>query len=286
MVNKKNKDRLFSFIFGREDHKDWTLSLYNTVNGSKYEDSSEIEINTLEDTLYMGMKNDVSFILRMEMSLYEHQSTYNPNMPLRELMYAGLLYDKYVHKNHKNIYGRNLIELPVPKLVVFYNGTEDADDEVILELKDAFPEKAADRSDIQVRVRMLNINYGRNKSILDACEPLMGYSWFVERVRKHKFDGLGVEDSVDAALAEMPDTFSIKPYLMENKAEVRAMCLTEYNEVETMEMFKEEGREEGVKALVKLCKKFNGGMLDAIESVVSEMKINQTDAEILVKKYW
>ena len=90
-VTREYKDRLFSFIFGREEHKDWTLSLYNAVNRTNHTDPDEIEINTIEDYLYMGMKNDVSFIIRSIMSLYEQQSTFNPNMPLRELIYLGRL---------------------------------------------------------------------------------------------------------------------------------------------------------------------------------------------------
>ena len=246
MINEKHKDRLFSYMFGNEKHKEWTLSIYNAVNGSNYTDPGEIELNTIQNVLYMGMKNDVSFIIHGDMNLYGHQSTYNPNMPIRELMYTALLYDKYISGTNANIYGTKLIELPIPKLVVFYNGTDKTEDEVILELKDSFPaDKDADSSDIQARVRMLNINYGNNKTLLDACAPLMEYSWLIDKIRFHKSKDISIEDAVDQALDEMPDYFSIKSFLMDHKAEVRMMCITEYNEAETMQRFKEEGREEG-----------------------------------------
>ena len=83
--NREYKDRLFNFIFGREENREWTLSLYNAINGSDHTDASLIEFNTLGDVLYMGMKNDTSFILSNRMSVYEHQSSYNPNMPVRML---------------------------------------------------------------------------------------------------------------------------------------------------------------------------------------------------------
>ena len=86
MINVKHKDRLFCFIFGREENKKWTLSLYNAVNQSTHKDPDIIEITTMEDVLYMGMKNDVSFIIANIVSVYEQQSTYNPNMPVREMM--------------------------------------------------------------------------------------------------------------------------------------------------------------------------------------------------------
>ena len=116
-VNKEYKDRLFAFIFGREENKRWTLSLYNSINGTSYTDEDDIEITTMSDTVYMGMKNDVSFLISDMLNLYEQQSTYNPNMPVRQLMYLGRQYDKYIKKTKQNIYGSKLMHLPVPKLI-------------------------------------------------------------------------------------------------------------------------------------------------------------------------
>ena len=77
--------------------------MYNAVNGTNFTASEDIEITTIDDCIYMGMKNDVSFIIDSEISLYEHQSTYNPNMPVRILMYLGRQYDKYIKKTGQNI---------------------------------------------------------------------------------------------------------------------------------------------------------------------------------------
>ena len=95
-VNREYKDRVFKFIFGNPENKEWTLSLYNAVNGSQYKNPDEIQFNTIEDAVYMGMKNDVSFIIRSEMNLWEHQSSFNPNIPIRFLIYGGRLYEKYI----------------------------------------------------------------------------------------------------------------------------------------------------------------------------------------------
>ena len=94
-VNTKYKDRLFNFIFGSEENRDWTLSLYNAINGSDYKDPSVIKFNTLDDVLFMGMKNDTSFLISWVLNVYEHQSTYNRNMPLRMLQYLSDLYSGY-----------------------------------------------------------------------------------------------------------------------------------------------------------------------------------------------
>ena len=121
------------------------------------------------------MHNDVSFLISNEMNLYEQKSTYNPNMPVRLLQYAGNLYEKYFKENSLNKYGGRLLPLPVPKLVVFYNGKKEQPDEMILKLSDSFPEGSD--ADIEVKVRMLNVNVGRNQLLLEACKPLGEYSW-------------------------------------------------------------------------------------------------------------
>ena len=240
--HSKYKDRLFTFIFGSEENKAWTLSLYNAINGSNYTDPDAIRITTIKGIMYLGMGNDIAFLIFEEINLYEHQSSFNPNMPVRLLQYAGNLYEKYMVENKLNKYGSRLLKLPVPKLVVFYNGEKDTEDEVTLKLSDSFPKGS--NPDIEVRVRMININYGRNRKLLEACRPLKEYSWLVAEVRKDKEQG-GIESAIDKAITDMPENFVLKPFLVAHRAEVKGMLVAEYNEAETMELFREEGREEG-----------------------------------------
>ena len=245
MVNKEHKDRLFSFLFGSEANKQWTLSLYNAVNGTSFTEPEDIRFTTIDNAVYMGMKNDVSFILFYVMNIYEQQSSYNPNMPVRQLMYAGKLYDKYIQMNRLNIYGKKIVKLPLPKLVTFYNGTEGQGDK-FLSLSDACEcDKEGLEPDIEVKVRMLNINYGKNIKLMEDCKPLAEYSWLVEQIRENKMAGVEIEEAVDQAIDDMPKDYVIRPFLVGNRAEVKDMCITEYNEAETMEMFREEGRIEG-----------------------------------------
>ena len=242
-TNAKEKDRLFCFIFGREENKRWTLSLYNAVNGTCHSNPDDIEIMTMEDVIYMGMKNDVSFMIGSEISLYEHQSSYNPNMPVRQLMYLGRQYDKYIKRTKQNRYGSKQMSLPIPRLAVFYNGKDDKKD-CILRLSDSFPpDEDGSKSDVEVRVHMYNIRPQYKSNLLTNCRVLSEYSWLVEEIRKNceKMDG---ETAVDKAIKEMPEDFEIKEFLVEHQSEVKNMCLTEYDEAETMQMFKEEGREE------------------------------------------
>ena len=130
---------------------------------------------------------------------------------------------------------------PTPKCICFYNGQKHTEDKVILNLQDAFDEE----SDISVRVTMLNINYDQNRELLNACKPLREYAWFINRVLAARDAGAELEDAIDAAIDEMAEDFLIRPFLLSNRAEVKLMCITEYNEAKTMAQFRDEGREEG-----------------------------------------
>ena len=248
-TNQNSKDRLFRFIFGRAENREWTLSLYNAVNGSSYTDPEAIQVTTIEDAVYMSMKNDLSFLIADTMNFYEHQSTVNPNMPVRMLIYAGMVYSKYVEDetNRISLYSSRQQMLPVPKLVCFYNGVREQPDRTILRLSSAFPEGA--EPDLDARVTMLNINYGRNQELLDASEPLKEYSQFVAEYRLQRENGADEDAAVTKAIQVLPENSKLRKFLESNKAEVKRMCLTEYNEARTMELLKEdyleEGREEG-----------------------------------------
>ena len=240
-VNKKHKDRVFKFIFGK--NKQWALSLYNAVNGSDYTDPDAIEFNTIDEILYIGMQNDVSFLLFFVMSIWEHQSTFNPNVPIRMFLYAAQLYDKYITEHNCYRYSKNLIKLPRPKCICFYNGTDEQPEKMILKLSDAFRqngEEAVD-TDIELTVRMLNINYGNNKTLMEACKPLMEYSWLVENIRQNDKLFKNIEKAVDKTLDEMPDDYVIKKFLLANRAEVKGMFLTEYNEKKILAQERQEG---------------------------------------------
>lgn len=259
-INRNNKDRLFCFIFGRAENRKWTLSLYNAVNGTEYTDPDDVDITTMEDVIYMGMKNDVSFLICCDLNLYEQQSSYNPNMPVRQLMYLGRQYDKYIKRTKQNMYGRTQMTLPVPKLVTFYNGLENIPDKV-LKLSDSFPIGSnPDDSDVEVVVHVYNIRLGNNEGWMSNCKPLAEYSWFVEEIRTNQRT-MELMDAVDKAIQDMPNNYEIKEFLVEHQSEVKNMCLTEYNEAETMEMFKEEGREEGEenKLIRQVCRKLRKG---------------------------
>jgi hypothetical protein len=265
-VNTNYKDRLFIFIFGSEENREWTLSLYNAINGSHYTDASQIIFNTLENALFIGMKNDTSFIISDTINLYEHQSTYNPNMPLRFLGYISELYSSYIKESHLNPYGTRLIRIPTPKLVVFYNGLDETEDESILKLSDSFIRSFDGEPDIEIRVRTLNVNYGRNDKIMNLCKPLRDYAWFIASIRKYQAENYSLSDATRLALADSSDDFVLKPFLEKNKAKVDGMLLDLYNEENFHKMYKydiERAKAEAAEAEARA---------DAIEAELKKLK--------------
>lgn len=176
-INKKHKDTLFRLLFG--ENKENALSLYNAVNGSSYTCADDLEFTTLEDVVYMKMKNDVSFLFAKSLNLYEHQSSYNPNMPLRGLMYFADLYRQLIPESEK-LYGQKLVKIPTPKYVVFYNGDDGKmnSERIELKLSDSFEMPDATHG-FEWTATMININCGRNKKIMEKCKVLNDYSIFI-----------------------------------------------------------------------------------------------------------
>lgn len=180
IANREYKDGLFRLVFQKK--KD-LLSLYNALNGSSYTDPEELEVNTLGNVLYLTRKNDISFLISGMMNLYEHQSTFNPNMPVRGLVYLSRLYEKHIVKNGIDIYTSSLKKLPFPQYFVFYNGTEKEPDQQLLKLSDMFQTPVFPRTPaLECIATMLNINYGHNKELMEKCKRLREYAVFVETV--------------------------------------------------------------------------------------------------------
>ena len=175
------KDRLFRYLF--EKDRDALLELYNALNGTAYRDPSQLEIVTIESAVYVVMKNDLAYILSGTLSMYEHQSTYSPNLPVRFLIYLAQEYQMVIDKAERSLYGTGQISLPTPQCVVFYNGMKEMPEEQTLRLSDAFENKRAE-ADVELTVRMLNINYGHNKLLMEKCRILEEYSKLVAVMRE------------------------------------------------------------------------------------------------------
>ena len=228
-INRNYKDRLFIFLFGKEERKDFTLQLYNALNNTNYTNIDDLSFNTLENIIYIKMKNDVSFVINNQINVYEHQSSFNPNMPLRMLLYISDLYSKELISEYKSLYSSVQLKIKEPNFIVFYNGSERKEEKIIMKLSDMYEDRK-NEAKLELKVTMLNINYGKNQDILSKCKPLEEYSYFVDEIRKAHGTGANMAEAVEGAIMKLPEDSIIQPLLWANRAEVIDMILEEYNE--------------------------------------------------------
>ena len=237
-VNRSYKDTLFRMLF---QEKEALLSLYNAVGQTDYKDASQLEIVTLENAIYMNMKNDLAFLINLELNLYEHQSTWNPNMPLRDLFYVAKEYEQLIRK--ETLYSSRLVKLPVPRFLVFCNGRmPDQAEKIVLKLSDSFEKRTGEPE--------LNINAGCNETLMNACRLLKEYSLYVARVRSYASQ-MDMNAAVNQAVEECISEGILADFLLKSRAEVVAMSIFEYDEERERELIKkaefESGKEEGLK---------------------------------------
>ncbi len=195
--NRQYKDRLFRFIF--QDKRD-LLSLYNAVNGSAYENPDEFEIHTLDDVIYMTMKNDVSFLIDNRLNLYEEQSTWNPNMPLRGLFYFARLYQGYVADHQMDLYSDSKMKLPFPQFVVFYIGQDRKFEKRTLYLSDSFEDIDGQTPCLECIANVINIRTGYNESLSGSCKKLYEYSFLICEVQSFVTQGYSLSQAVSKAI--------------------------------------------------------------------------------------
>ena len=239
------------------------LELYNAMNHTDYTDPEMLQIVTLENAIYMAMENDLAFIVDLHLYLYEHQSTYNPNMPLRDLFYVANEYQRLVR--NESIYASRLIKLPAPHFVVFYNGKDKRPEKEILKLSDAYLTEEL-YPDLELKVTVLNINAGNNRELKENCRTLREYMQYVECVRRYTDElGMRLNEAVESAVNECINKGILKDFLLENKAEAMTMSIFEYNEAEEKEKMRraeyaggyEDGIKQGIERLNQLIIKLN-----------------------------
>ena len=220
------------------------LELYNAISGKHYEDPELLEINTLENAIYMSMKNDLSFLIDARLSLYEHQSTYSPNLPLRFLFYLSDMFSGMTMD--ANLYGTKKVELPIPRFVVFYNGEEEQPDRQILKLSDLYTVKEEEPM-LDLKVLVLNVNQGHNPELMEACHTLWEYAEYTGRVRKYAKEQ-PIAEAVERAITECIQEGVLKEFLEKNRREAKNVSIYEYDQEKHIRQEREEAWEAGEKA--------------------------------------
>lgn len=273
--NRLYKTRMFEMIFSNRQE---LLELYNAVNQTDYKDPAELEINTLENAIYLSMHNDLSFVIDSRLSLYEHQTTWNPNIPLRCLMYISDLYSGMT--KDENLYGSKTVKLPAPRFLVFYNGVEKRPEKEILKLSDAYL-VAEENPALELKAEFLNINPGNNEILLEMCKTLKDYSEYTHKVREYT-KTMDISDAVEKAITECIQEGILADFLKQNRAEAKKMSIYEYDEERQRKFDREEGREEGETRILTLIKKLiEDGRIDEVNRIGYDSQMK----EALYKEY-
>lgn len=242
MANKEYKSDVFSMLL---QDKKRAMEIYNAINGTDYDDPELVEMTTLDDKSFsLTVRNDASFILDANLSLYEHQSTYCPNMPLRDLLYFASIIQKQIKAQKRDIYGGRILKIPVPHFVVFYNGKEDAPDQYDLRLSDAF-EKETKNPEIELVCHVYNINNGKNVPLLSKCQTLREYMYFVDMVRKNNEICGNLEDAIEKAINQCMEENVLRDFLAQHREEVMHVMTLDYTFERRLEMQRAEAIEDG-----------------------------------------
>lgn len=282
-VNRIYKDRLYKMIF---NDKSELLKLYNAINGTHYDDPAMLTITTLDNAIYMTMENDLSFIIDMRLALYEQQSTVNPNLPLRILMYITDIYSAYT--KDMNIYGSKKVQIPLPSFVIFYNGVKSQPDRTEFLLSELF-HPTTDQPALELKAVMLNINKGHNQELMNACHTLRDYSEYVARIRTYSAD-MPLTDAVEKAITECIHENILRDFLLKNRAEAKAMSIYEYDEEKTLRMFREEGYEDGerngkIQATIEMCLEFNLSSDAIVQKLMTKFQFSENQAQEYLDNY-
>ena len=247
------RDTLFVNLFGRNvNAKDYFLSLYNAIHGTDFK-IGEVEIRPvmLENVVYKGLENDVSMEINGAIVvLAEQQSTVNHNMPFRCLEYLVAHYNRFFERGDK--YGTKQITLPRPECYVFYNGDAPFPQEAEMRLSDAFRNIGRTKDggslpkslQLDLTVKVYNINKSANPPILTRCEPLLAYANFTEYARIARANG--EKNPVAYALRASRKGNVLAEYFKTISKEEQSMIFGEWDEEEFRKVMKREAFEDGV----------------------------------------
>lgn len=273
MTNRKVRDTVFCHYMSTEPH---LLELFNALKGTSYTDSDNININTLEGSFYSNLKNDISFLLDgIIIVLIEHQTTINPNMPLRFLSYLDELYRRLTSSQSAKIYGSVLIKVPAPEFYVFYDGDDISFDHKLLKLSDAFETPS---ENLELIAHVYNLADGKSQKLKKKCQSLLEYSIFSNRYKFYRKQNLSIDEAVHKSVHYCLEHDVMTEYLKNHQEEVIDMFGFEWNEQEAREALLKAGEARG-EARGEAKGSFNA----TINNIKNLMKTTNWSAEAAMK---
>ena len=223
-VRRTYKDTVFRKIFNNKEN---LLALYNALNGTHYNNPEDIEIITLDNALFLKMKNDIAFLVSTDqICLVEHSSTVCLNYPLRSLLYLTKEYQAILKQRNQDILSYTQVKIPTPRCIVLYNGPAQRPEREVMKLSDAFANQDVEGC-LELKVEILNINYGKNESLQKACKTLEDYAILVAKIREYAREMDDLSMAVHKAIQYCIDHDHLRDFRILNQAEVAAMSLLE-----------------------------------------------------------
>ncbi|MDR2583260.1 MAG: Rpn family recombination-promoting nuclease/putative transposase [Fibromonadaceae bacterium] len=242
-TNRKYKDSVFTLLFGEKNN---LIELYNAIRNTNYGSDTDIRITTLEDVLFMERINDISFVIEGKLVvLIEHQSTVNPNMPLKMLIYMGRNYEKIIDKD--GLYSTKKMFIPKPEFIVLYNGVDECPDRQVMKLSEMFSEPLEQGIEsLELIVTVYNINKGRNEEMATRSENLRGYEFFIYLIREYLKAGMDRDSAISRAVGDCIRQNVLKDFLEKHGSEVHNMVFGEWNWDDAKRVWQREAREDGI----------------------------------------
>ena len=241
LTRRDIKNSLFCSLFS---DKKRALSLYNAINGTSYDNPDELQVVTLEDVVYLHQKNDVSILFDSRLTLWEHQSTFNPNMPIRGLLYYAQNLENLLGDSRRLLYRESLVNIPEPAYYVLYNGERECPEKLDLRLSDAFSRPT---DGYEWTAHLLKKKSGKKPGILGKLPELKGYATLIQYIRDFKRQGYSDDQAVDMAVERCIEEGYLADYLQKLRREAKRMLLTEFDEEGWEWAVREDGKEEGRK---------------------------------------
>ena len=238
--NREYKSDVFCMLM---EEPGYALEVYNALNHSDYWNPGLVEVCNLERGISLSVRNDAAFILDMNLSVYEHESTVCPNMPLRELIYVTNILEQWVKK--QNLYGRKLVKIPTPRFAVFYNGVEEQRSQYQLKLSDAYA-NPMEAPELELTCTVYNINVGKNQALLSKCPVLRQYMIFIDYVREYlgKYPEKDLRKAINKAIDRCIREGVLREFLIRRRGEVTKVTQLDYTFDRRIELEREDARAE------------------------------------------
>jgi len=285
MSKREYKSSVFSMLL---EEPEYALDVYNALNGTDYCDAGMVKVQRIDGGVLLSVRNDASFLIDSFFNVYEHQSTYNPNMPLRFMIYFSELMWDFIKLHDYDLYSTRKIPVPTPRFVVFYNGLNERPAKEVFHLSDLY-EHQCDEYDLDLTCVVYNINPGYNKELEKDSKVLYVYMTFVQKVRMYDEEKEDLEESINHAIDECISEGILADFFERRRFEVVENALLDMTFEKREKLIardnRELGREEGLSALINTLKNISEDFDYVYNMVVSNKEYAACTKEEIQKYF-